>query len=86
MITVKNWRKEAKAKNTKIRMVFIHKGQIAAKKIIDLENKTIKEIITENNAVISYNFEGIVKDFGTIEKYIDYNMRVWNFSLLDSMN
>ncbi len=66
----------------KIRMVVKVNGEIAYKKFIDLENKIIKERNEENKEVISYNFDGIVKDFGSIEKYVDYNKRVWGFQLV----
>jgi ADP-glucose pyrophosphorylase len=73
------WRKTAMKK---IRMVVKVNGEIAYKKFIDLENKIIKERNEENKEVISYNFDGIVKDFGSIEKYVDYNKRVWGFQLV----
>jgi ADP-glucose pyrophosphorylase len=73
------WRKN---NMKKIRMVVKFNGEIVAKKFIDLENKIIKERNEENKEVVSYNFEGIVKDFGTIEKYVDYNKRVWGFELV----
>ena len=66
----------------KIRMVVKFNGVIVSKKYIDLENKIIRERNEENMQVVSYNFDGIVKDFGTIEKYVDYNKRVWGFELV----
>ena len=70
----------------KIRIIAFNNGEIASRKYIDLENKTIKEQNAETKEVISYNFEGIIKDFGTVEAYIKYNMRVLGYSLLDSLN
>ena len=70
----------------KIRMVSFNNGEIVARKYIDFENNVIKERNEENKEVITYSLKGIIESFGTIEKYINYNMRVWNFSLLDSIN
>jgi ADP-glucose pyrophosphorylase len=66
----------------KINMVVKFNGNIVMKKFIDLENKIIEERNLENRAVLSYNFDGIVRDFGTIEAYVKYNMRVWNYEIV----
>lgn len=70
----------------KIRMIAFNNGEIVSRKYIDIENKMIKEQNAQTREVISYNFEGILQDFGTVEAYIKYNMRVWGYSLLDSLN
>lgn len=66
-------------------MVSFNNGAIVARKYIDFENNVIKERNEENKEVITYSLKGIIESFGTIEKYISYNMRVWGFSLLDNI-
>ena len=74
-------------KTKKIRMVaFNNKGEIVQKKYIDFTTGIIKERNEENMQVCEWKLEKIVDAFGSIERYIDYNMRVWNFKLLDSIN
>jgi ADP-glucose pyrophosphorylase len=70
----------------KIRMVSFNNGEIAFRKYIDFDKNIIKERNEENKEVMTFNLKGIIESFGSIEKYIDYNIRVWNFSLLDSIN
>lgn len=70
----------------KIRMVAFNNGEIVSRKYIDFKNNMVKEKSEGHDEVIVYNLDAIIKSFGTIEKYINYNMRVWNYSLLDSLN
>jgi hypothetical protein len=79
-------KKRGNEKMKKIRMVQFNNGEIVAKKYVDLENKVIKERNEKTQAVVEFSFENIVKAFGSIEAYIEYNVRVWDFSLLDNIH
>lgn len=71
--------------NKKIRMVSFNNGEIVAKKYIDFEQGIIKERNETNMEVVEWKLDKIIEAFGSIEKYIQYNMRVWNFTLLDNI-